>query len=70
MRLLVLLQVACICCLIFTLIAMVQVCPGVPLDMRFEVGSLVARIIAMCASVRFFPTVNEGVSLQIAILTK
>ena len=36
------LQVACSCCLIFTLIAFVQFPPNVLLDMHFEVGSLVA----------------------------
>ena len=41
-RLLVDLQVACFCCFIFTLIALVQIFPGVHLDVRFEVGCLVA----------------------------
>ena len=38
--------------------------------MRFEGGSLVTRIVALWALVRFLPTVNEGVPLQITILTK
>ena len=37
-RLLVPLQVACICCFVFTLIAIVKLVPGVPLVMPFEVG--------------------------------
>ena len=40
--LLVHLQVACLCCFIFTLIAMVIFFLSVLLDMRFEVNSLVA----------------------------
>ena len=35
-RLLVPLQLACFCCFVFTLIAIVQFLPGVPLDMHFE----------------------------------
>ena len=41
-RLLVRLQLACFCCLIFTLIALVELFPGVHLDMLFEAGSRVA----------------------------
>ena len=41
-RLVVPLQLACFCCFIFTLIAVVQIVPGVPLDMCFEVGRLAA----------------------------
>ena len=41
-RLLVPLQVVCICCFVFTLIALVQIFPGVLLDMPFEVGRLAA----------------------------
>ena len=41
-RLLVPLQVACFCCFIFTLIAMIQLFPSVLLDMPFEVASPVA----------------------------
>ena len=67
---LVLLQLAWFCCFIFTLIAMVQFFPGVPLDMCFEVGRMVAWKVALCAFVRFLPTVNEDVSLQMMILNK
>ena len=35
--------------------------------MRLEVGSLVARKVALCALVRFLPTVNERVDLQVGI---
>ena len=38
--------------------------------LRFEVGKLVAWIVALCAMVRFLPGVNEGVPLQIAVLTE
>ena len=41
----------------------------VHLDMRFEVGGRVAWKVALCALVRFLPSVNEGVSLQNTILT-
>ena len=41
-RHLVRLQVACFCCFVITLIAMIQLFPGVPLDVPFEVISLVA----------------------------
>ena len=41
-----------------------------PLDMPFEVRSRVARIIALCAIVRFFSTVNEDVPLQSTFLNK
>ena len=41
-RHLVRLQVACFCCLIFTLIALVQFFPSVFLDMPFDVGSITA----------------------------
>ena len=41
-HLLVPLQVACLCCFIFTLITMIHFFPGVLLDMRFEVGQLAA----------------------------
>ena len=37
---LVLLQTSCLCCFIFTLIALVQIFPGVLLDVLFEVGRL------------------------------
>ena len=36
------LQVACLCCFVIALIAMVQFFPGVLLDMCFEVGRMVA----------------------------
>ena len=39
-------------------------------DMRFEVGRLVAGIVALWALVRFLPGVNEGVGLQMDILTE
>ena len=41
-----------------------------PLDMTFEVGSLVTRKVALCALVRLLLGVNEGVSLQTNIVTK
>ena len=41
-RLLVCLQAACLRCFIFTLIAMVQIFPGVLLDMPFEIGRSIA----------------------------
>ena len=41
-RLLVRLQVACFCCFIFTLIAMVLITSSVHLDVPFEIGSRVA----------------------------
>ena len=41
-RLLVRLQVACCCCFVFTLIAIVKVFPGVLLDVPYEDGRLVA----------------------------
>ena len=69
-RLLVCLQVACICCFIFTLIALVQFFPGVLLDMSFEVGSPVARKVALCAIVRLLFGVYDQVGLQITILAK
>ena len=49
---------------------MVQIFPGVLLDMPFEVGSIVAGKVALWALVRCLPGVNEGVGLQIDILTK
>ena len=57
-RLLVTLQAACSCCIIITLIALVKIAPGVPLDMRFEDGNCVAWKVALWAIVRFFPGVN------------
>ena len=42
----------------------------VHLDMRFEVGGRVAWKVALCALVRFLPSVNEDVSLQMTIPTK
>ena len=57
MRLLVPLQVACFCCFVFTLVAMMQIFPGVPLDMAFEVDRIITRIVALVAFVRFFPGV-------------
>ena len=38
--------------------------------MPFENGRLVAWKVAVCALVRFLPSVNEGVSLQMSVLTK
>ena len=52
------------------LIALVKIVPSVLLDMPFEVGSCVAQEVAVCATVRFLPCVNEGVGLQIAVLSK
>ena len=40
------------------------------LDMLFEVGRPVARIVALCALVRSLPSVNEDVPLQLTVLTK
>ena len=39
-------------------------------DMPFEVGRLVAGIVALWALVRFLPGVNEGVGLQFNFLNK
>ena len=63
-------KVAWLGSLIFTLIAMMQIFPGVRLDMQFEAGRLVAWKVAQCALVRFLLGVNEGVPLQIPILNK
>ena len=49
---------------------MVQFVSDVLLDMYFKVGSRVACIVALCALVRFLPTVNQGVPLQSTILSK
>ena len=38
--------------------------------MPFEVRSIVARIVALCALVRFLPTVNERVDLQMTMRTE
>ena len=58
------------CCFVFTLIALVYFFPGVLLDVRFEVGRLVARKVALCALVRFLPGVNEGMCHKSAFLTE
>ena len=51
------LQGACICCLIFTLITIVQFPPSVRLDVPFEVGRIITRIVALIAFVQFLPGV-------------
>ena len=56
-RLLVGLQLTCLSCFEFTLIAMMQLFPSVLLDMPFEVGRIVARIVALIAMIQFFPVV-------------
>ena len=38
------------------------------LDVPFEVGRRVASIVALCALVRFLPSVNEGVGPQVIFL--
>ena len=40
------------------------------LDMRFEVGSLVALKVAHLALVQFLPGVDKGVTLQLVIQSK
>ena len=69
-RHIVLLQVACFCCFVFTLIALVLFFPNVLLYMNFEIGSNIARKVALWATVRFFPRVNEGVPLHVLISAK
>ena len=50
-RFLVSLQVACYCCFVFTLIAIVQFPPSVRIDVPFEVGRIVKRKVALIAFV-------------------
>ena len=61
-RLLVSLQVACFCCFVFTLIAIVQFPPSVRIDVPFEVGGIITRIVALIAFVQFSPGVLYDVS--------
>ena len=64
------LQTAWMCCLIFTLIAIVYFFLTMLFHMRCEGWSNIAWIVAMCALVRFLAAVNKGVGLQINLLTK
>ena len=51
------LQVAFYCCFVFTLIAIVQFPPSVRIDVPFEVGGIITRIVTLIAFVQFFPGV-------------
>ena len=64
-RHLVALQVACICCFVFTLIAIVQFSPSVRLDVPFEVGRIITRIVALIAFVQFFVGVLLDVCFEV-----
>ena len=68
-RLLVPLQVACICCFVFTLIAVVQwLFSSLVLShhVKFQLTSFIAGILAQCASVWLFTRVRFLVALQVA----
>ena len=52
------------CCFMFTLIAIIQIFPSVFLDVPFEAGWIIKRIVALIAFVKFFPSVLLGMQFE------
>ena len=48
----------------FTLIAMMQIFPSVFLDVPYEAGRIIKRIVALIAFVKFFPSVLLGMQFE------